>query len=158
MKFGVRIDPILKGKPIDLGDDRYDPDRPGVLPVMKLDETFNPEHPYYAKIKEKLASTLKKIAEKIVNEKTKDAKPSEEERLKLVEQEQVKLANQISTLYPKHRYEFDSGLDSLLRNPAAIDAEDRLKLEERWTRCSAHRPSRSSTLNLRETVPKRSAN
>jgi mono/diheme cytochrome c family protein len=48
LKYGVRQDPIVKGRAADLGDDRFDPDRPGVFPVMHFEDPFkNPDHPYY---------------------------------------------------------------------------------------------------------------
>ena len=52
VKYGVRQDPIVRAA-AKLGDERYDPDRPGVFPLMKMDEIFQPEHPYYAKASSK---------------------------------------------------------------------------------------------------------
>ncbi len=50
IEFGVRLDPIIMvGTAADLGDDRFEPDRPGVLPLVKYDDIFKPEHPMYAK-------------------------------------------------------------------------------------------------------------
>lgn len=50
VKYGLRKDPIVKAAK-DLGDERYEPDRPGLLPIMKLDDMNKPDHPYHAKSK-----------------------------------------------------------------------------------------------------------
>ncbi len=55
IKYGVRSDPILIGNAKDLGDEKkpiYDPDRPGTLPLMKISDFQQPDHPYYAKRKD----------------------------------------------------------------------------------------------------------
>lgn len=52
IKYGVRTDPLVIGQAKDLGEERYDPDRPGVFPLMKLVDMQNPEHPYHAKKKD----------------------------------------------------------------------------------------------------------
>jgi len=47
VKYTVRTDPlVLTDK---LGDDRYDPDRPGQLPLASLKDLFDPLHPLYVK-------------------------------------------------------------------------------------------------------------
>jgi mono/diheme cytochrome c family protein len=52
VKYGLRQDPILRsGAAKELGDDRYEPDRPGLLPIMKFDDINKPDHPYHAKAK-----------------------------------------------------------------------------------------------------------
>jgi mono/diheme cytochrome c family protein len=50
VKYGLRKDPIVRVAK-DLGEERYDPDRPGLLPIMKLDDMLKPDHPYHAKSK-----------------------------------------------------------------------------------------------------------
>ena len=49
VKYGVRHDPILRDAAKELGDERYDPDRPGVFPIMKLDDITKPDNPLYSK-------------------------------------------------------------------------------------------------------------
>lgn len=63
IKYGLRQDPIVKSNKFqELNPDRKDrddPDRPGLFPVMKLDDMLKPDHPYHAQsstIIEKLAS------------------------------------------------------------------------------------------------------
>src|SRR5437762_6586832 len=47
VKYTVRTDPlVLTDK---LGDERYDPDRPGQLPLASLKDLFDPLHPLYLK-------------------------------------------------------------------------------------------------------------
>lgn len=48
VRYGVRSDPIVMAAP-KLADERVDPDRPGVLPMMRFDDIFKPDHPYHAK-------------------------------------------------------------------------------------------------------------
>src|SRR5438128_897273 len=51
VKYGLRKDPIIKA-PKELSDDhdrRYEPERPGLLPIMKFDDMKDPDHPYHAK-------------------------------------------------------------------------------------------------------------
>lgn len=57
VKYGIRTDPILMEPAKELGDERDDPDRPGVFPIMKLTTEIKPEHPYYSK-KDKLETKL----------------------------------------------------------------------------------------------------
>lgn len=52
IRYGVRTDPIMIGAAKDLGEERYDADRPGVFPLMKISDMQQPEHPYYAKKKD----------------------------------------------------------------------------------------------------------
>src|SRR5690349_10931613 len=48
VKYGLRHDPVLvPGSSAKLGNDRDDPDRPGILPIMKFSEMTKPDHPYY---------------------------------------------------------------------------------------------------------------
>jgi mono/diheme cytochrome c family protein len=115
VKYGLRTDPVLRGVAATLGDERFDPDRPGMLPVMKFDEIFNPEHPYYPKIKQALETPLQKIIEE---KKGKDAKLTDEERKKLEEQIITDHAN-YKTFYV--------ALDKTLRNPVLV--KDRADFE-----------------------------
>jgi len=53
VKYGLRKDPIIKGgAAAKLGDERYDPERPGVFPLMKMSDMQQPEHPFHAKAKD----------------------------------------------------------------------------------------------------------
>ena len=63
VKYGVRVDPLVVKAGVDLAEDRYDPERPGVFPLMKLDDAVKPDHPYYPK--------RDKINEKILLDPTK---------------------------------------------------------------------------------------
>jgi mono/diheme cytochrome c family protein len=56
VKYGVRQDPILMQPGAKLGDERYDPDRPGQFPIMKLDDITKPDHPLFIKSKDILAT------------------------------------------------------------------------------------------------------
>jgi mono/diheme cytochrome c family protein len=49
VKYGVRTDPILMEPGAKLGDERFDPDRPGILPIMKVEDALKPDHPYVSK-------------------------------------------------------------------------------------------------------------
>jgi mono/diheme cytochrome c family protein len=50
VKYGVRTDPLVVAtQPSELGDDVFDPDRPGVLPVLKPQDVLMPENPMHAK-------------------------------------------------------------------------------------------------------------
>jgi mono/diheme cytochrome c family protein len=49
VKYGVRTDPVMNAPGGKLGDERYYPDRPGILPIMKLEDVADPEHPYFSK-------------------------------------------------------------------------------------------------------------
>jgi mono/diheme cytochrome c family protein len=51
VEFGVRQDPIVR-QAAKLGDERYEPDRPGVLPIMRFDDIKKPDHPMHAKAAE----------------------------------------------------------------------------------------------------------
>jgi mono/diheme cytochrome c family protein len=56
VKYGVRQDPILMQPGAKLGDERYEPDRPGQFPIMKLDDITKPDHPLFSKSSEIIAS------------------------------------------------------------------------------------------------------
>jgi hypothetical protein len=47
VKYGLRTDPIIRNVK-ELGDERHEPDRPGLMPIMKLDDILRPDHPYHA--------------------------------------------------------------------------------------------------------------
>ena len=48
VRYGVRTDPIVVAA-AKLGEERYEPDRPGILPIMKMEDINNPAHPWHAK-------------------------------------------------------------------------------------------------------------
>ncbi len=48
IEYGVRQDPIVTGTLAKVIEDRYEPDRPGVLPLMKFDDIDKPDHPMNA--------------------------------------------------------------------------------------------------------------
>lgn len=48
VKYGLRTDPIVRDQ-LKLGDERFEPDRPGLMPIMKLEDFRDPDHPYYPK-------------------------------------------------------------------------------------------------------------
>jgi mono/diheme cytochrome c family protein len=55
VKYGLRTDPVIReGQSAKLGEDRYDPDPPGVFPLMKLKDIEDPVNPVFAK-----SSTIK---------------------------------------------------------------------------------------------------
>jgi mono/diheme cytochrome c family protein len=56
LKYGVRQDPIINTTGAKLGDERYEPDTPGQLPIMRFDDIFKPGNPMEPKAEE-----LKKI-------------------------------------------------------------------------------------------------
>jgi mono/diheme cytochrome c family protein len=114
VKYGLRADPIVRvGK--ELGDERYDPDRPGVFPVMKLDDAFKLDHPYFAKSKVILAGALKEIIDKTNPNASADQRKALEDQL---------LQNPGS-----HRARFARGMDKVLRDPTQIQDKDRKELE-----------------------------
>jgi mono/diheme cytochrome c family protein len=47
VKYGLRTDPVIVSE--KLGDERYEPDRPGQLPVLAVKEFLDPAHPFYPK-------------------------------------------------------------------------------------------------------------
>jgi mono/diheme cytochrome c family protein len=50
VKYGMRTDPLMiAAQPGDLGQDVYDPDRPGLLPVLKPQDVMVPANPMSAK-------------------------------------------------------------------------------------------------------------
>lgn len=50
VKYGMRTDPLMiAAQPGDLGQDVYDPDRPGLLPLFKAQDVLVPENPMSAK-------------------------------------------------------------------------------------------------------------
>jgi mono/diheme cytochrome c family protein len=51
-KYPLRQDPILMQPAAKLGDERYDPDTPGQLPLMHLDDIFKPGNPFQPNAKE----------------------------------------------------------------------------------------------------------
>ena len=57
LRYGIRQDPIVI-EPKELGDDRYEPDRPGVLPLMNISDIQKPDHPYHKK-KDRLEVALR---------------------------------------------------------------------------------------------------
>jgi mono/diheme cytochrome c family protein len=63
VKYGIRTDPIVR-IPKDLGEERYEPDRPGLMPIMKMEDFQKPDHPYYpnsAKIDDKVLRDPNKV-------------------------------------------------------------------------------------------------
>src|SRR5476651_1306627 len=52
LKYPARRDPIVIGPAAKLGDERYDPDRPGVFPIMSYSDIYKPDNPLFAKSKE----------------------------------------------------------------------------------------------------------
>src|SRR4029077_748906 len=58
VKFGARTDPIVYGPTAELGEERYEPDRPGVFPIMKWEQVLEPEFPYNAKFRKILAPVI----------------------------------------------------------------------------------------------------
>jgi mono/diheme cytochrome c family protein len=50
VKYGVRTDPLMVATQLgDLGEDVYDPDRPGVLPLLKAQDVTLPDNPLSTK-------------------------------------------------------------------------------------------------------------
>ena len=47
VEYEVRTDPIVTTD--KLGDERFDPDRPGILPLLNIKDIQNPDHPMYPK-------------------------------------------------------------------------------------------------------------
>jgi mono/diheme cytochrome c family protein len=116
IKYGLRHDPILRPAAAkDLGDERYEPDRPGVFPIMKLDDAFKFDHPYYAKTKVFLAGALKEVIDKT------NAGLSDEQRRPFED----KLLHHPAG----HRDAFAEKLDRLLRDPSRISDQGRKDLE-----------------------------
>lgn len=52
VRYGVRSDPVLMVPGAKLADERHDPDRPGVLPMMRFDDIHKPDNPYHSKAKD----------------------------------------------------------------------------------------------------------
>ena len=50
VQYGVRNDPLMVATQLgDLGEDQYEPDRPGVLPIMHINDALHPDNPLSAK-------------------------------------------------------------------------------------------------------------
>ncbi len=46
VKYGVRTDPLMVATQVgDLGEDQYDPDRPGVMPILSIHDVTQPDDP-----------------------------------------------------------------------------------------------------------------
>jgi mono/diheme cytochrome c family protein len=50
VQYGVRTDPLMVDAQVgDLGEDVYDPDRPGVMPIMRREDVTSPDNPLSTK-------------------------------------------------------------------------------------------------------------
>ena len=119
-------DPLVFGPVGELGDERYDPDRPGVLPIMKFDQVLDPEFPYHAKFRK----TLQPILDGLLEAEKKDVKS-------LSPAEREKLENKVLR-DPKNRGKVDPMLDKIIRDPMNIAAADRKELEKASGRSIRH--------------------
>lgn len=117
VKYGVRQDPLVVGQAAKLAADRWEPDRPGVLPILNLQQALEPNHPYQAKLREALAGPLDTLIDGS-GKKSADLPPSERITLQ---------GNFLKD--PKNRASFDSTLDTLLRDPTKLSDKDRAELE-----------------------------
>ncbi len=118
VKYGLRTDPLVFGPVAELGDERFDPDRPGMLPIMKFEQVFEPDFPYNAKFRK----TLQPILDGLLEAEKKDVK-------NLAPAERMALENKLLR-DPKNRAKFDPTLDKTIRDPMNISAADRKELEK----------------------------
>jgi mono/diheme cytochrome c family protein len=118
VKYGLRTDPLVFGPTKDLGDERFDPDRPGVFPIMKMEQVFDPEFPFNAQFRK----TLQPILDDLIEKEKKDPKT-------LSPTERIALENKLLR-DPKNRPKFDPTLDKTIRDPMNISAADRKELEK----------------------------
>src|SRR5437867_2807091 len=118
VKYGLRTDPLVFGPTAELGDERFDPDRPGVLPIMKFEQVFDAESPFNAKFRK----ALQPILDGLLEAEKKDLK-------NLPANERAALENKLLR-DPKNRAKFDPFLDRVMRDPMNISAEDRRELEK----------------------------
>jgi mono/diheme cytochrome c family protein len=50
VRYGVRTDPLMVATQVgDLGEDQYDPDRPGVMPITNIHDVLQPDNPLSGK-------------------------------------------------------------------------------------------------------------
>jgi mono/diheme cytochrome c family protein len=117
VKFGVRHDPIIL-RAADLGESFHDPDRPGVLPIMKFDELLLPDRPYQKQLRVVLAGTLKGIIEK-----------DHADFAKMSDSQKHALEDKVLEHPAKHHKEFAAALDKIVRDPALLSNEQRNQLE-----------------------------
>ncbi len=52
VRYALRTDPVLMVPGAKLADEQLDPDRPGVLPMMRFDDIFKSDNPYNSKAKD----------------------------------------------------------------------------------------------------------
>lgn len=58
VQYGVRTDPLMVATQVgDLGEDQFDPDRPGVMPIMSTKDVTQPDDPLSAKGTELFSKT-----------------------------------------------------------------------------------------------------
>lgn len=57
VKYGLRTDPLLVGLPNALGNERWEPDLPGQLPLLKITDLLDPHNPFF-KQREQFAPAL----------------------------------------------------------------------------------------------------
>jgi mono/diheme cytochrome c family protein len=118
VKFGVRTDPIVLGPVADLGDERYEPDRPGVFPIMKWEQVLEPEFPYNAKFRTK---QLAPIIDAMITAEGKDPTKITAHERKILEDKFLR--------DPKNIDKFYAALDRTVRDPMKMSAKDRKELE-----------------------------
>lgn len=123
VKYGVRKDPILqRGNAKNLGEERYDPDRPGVLPIMRLTDVYQADHPYNAGSRVILASAIKRIL--------KDEGSIEPDAFdKLTAPERRSREDRILKNPTKHQLALAEAMDKTLRDPTQMSQADRDELE-----------------------------
>jgi mono/diheme cytochrome c family protein len=132
VKYGVRHDPIVVTAK-ELGEDRFDPDRPGVLPLVKFDDIFNSDHPYHAKL---LTDASISAAAYLVAERKApiDAKAADADKKK-IEEERKKIQDEaipkIKATPSAYRHELQHVLDKkgIFRFPDLLPVNDRKELE-----------------------------
>ena len=122
IKFSVRQDPIIKSAK-DLGDERFDPERPGLLPILKFDDALQPDNPYQDKLRQALASNLKTIIEK-----------DHSNFAQLPAEKKLELENKVLKHASQHHKEFAVALDKILRDPALLSDKDRQELDTTLTK------------------------
>jgi mono/diheme cytochrome c family protein len=119
IKYGLRQDPLLRAAAAkDLGDERYDPDRPGVFPIMKLDDAFQFDHPYHIKTRALLTGTLKTIVDK-----------QHANAASLTAEQRQSLEDQVLHHPAKHQAELAEAMDRVLRDPMQISETQRREFE-----------------------------
>jgi len=134
VQYGVRHDPILMQLGKDLGDERYEPDRPGQLPIVKLEDSFKSGHPYLGAVIPRAAEAIvKKNNPELMKKVNGEGKLSREE-IEAAGKEYQSLLVGMREKITRDPSAYDDDLKKafgvVFRDPANISAVDRAAVDK----------------------------